>query len=381
MGTFKVNGDISATGAISARNCWVTGSESEEIQLGTSNSGRLLYLYNQGITGNRGIYDNQLGSIFVANEYGVTFYGALSGNASTASKLATARTISLTGSVTGSGSFDGSGNLSISTTTNHTHSYLPLSGGTLTGLTSISYAHTGGGMLQLKSTSNNEASLSFESGGTQYWVVGKGCGGTGNGTFAWWYGPSGKNIMTLTSTGNLNIGGKVDIWTDSEGGNIRITSPNGSIWSIDALNNSELRFIWAEASIPVKFSSGGGIFGNSIQLSSHTWSSAPSMYNAEINFGVTIDALTSSTHYKPWIGGSHGVSGHGYYATITAGLYHTNDPSRGGFYIGASWDMNASDTFYYFSRDGHFITPRLVTNNYGSSFPGTPYNGEVFFKI
>ena len=55
------------------------------------------------------------------------------GNAATATKLATARTIALTGSVTGSGTFDGSGNLSIATTTNHSHSYLPLSGGTMTG--------------------------------------------------------------------------------------------------------------------------------------------------------------------------------------------------------------------------------------------------------
>lgn len=52
----------------------------------------------------------------------VAWPGNLSGNAATASKLQTARTISLTGSVTGSGTFDGSGNLSISTTTNHTHS-------------------------------------------------------------------------------------------------------------------------------------------------------------------------------------------------------------------------------------------------------------------
>lgn len=41
---------------------------------------------------------------------------SVSGNAATATKLATARTISLTGAVTGSGSFDGSGNLSIATT-------------------------------------------------------------------------------------------------------------------------------------------------------------------------------------------------------------------------------------------------------------------------
>ena len=46
-----------------------------------------------------------------------TFSGALSGNATTATTLATGRTISLTGDVTGtSGSFDGSGNVSIAAT-------------------------------------------------------------------------------------------------------------------------------------------------------------------------------------------------------------------------------------------------------------------------
>ena len=61
------------------------------------------------------------------------FVGNLEGNASTASKWATARTLTLTGSVTGSVSIDGSGNVSLATTTNHTHAYLPLSGGTMTG--------------------------------------------------------------------------------------------------------------------------------------------------------------------------------------------------------------------------------------------------------
>ena len=53
-----------------------------------------------------------------------TFSGALSGNASTASKLATARTITLTGDATGSASFDGSANISIPVTIandSHTH--------------------------------------------------------------------------------------------------------------------------------------------------------------------------------------------------------------------------------------------------------------------
>ena len=62
-----------------------------------------------------------------------TIKASLAGNASTASKLATARTITLSGSVTGSANFDGSGNITISTSTNHSHSYLPLAGGVMTG--------------------------------------------------------------------------------------------------------------------------------------------------------------------------------------------------------------------------------------------------------
>lgn len=59
--------------------------------------------------------------------------GQFSGNAVSASKWENARTITLTGSVTGSVSIDGSQNVSLATTTNHTHSYLPLTGGTVTG--------------------------------------------------------------------------------------------------------------------------------------------------------------------------------------------------------------------------------------------------------
>ena len=48
-----------------------------------------------------------------------TFTGNLSGNAATATKLQTPRTISLTGNASGSASFDGSGNVSINTTISH----------------------------------------------------------------------------------------------------------------------------------------------------------------------------------------------------------------------------------------------------------------------
>ena len=60
-------------------------------------------------------------------------FAFIDSNVASASKWATPRTITLTGSVTGSVSIDGSQNVSLATTTNHTHNYLPLSGGTLTG--------------------------------------------------------------------------------------------------------------------------------------------------------------------------------------------------------------------------------------------------------
>lgn len=48
---------------------------------------------------------------------------SFSGNATSASKWNTARTLTLSGSVTGSCSIDGSGNVTLTTSTNHTHSY------------------------------------------------------------------------------------------------------------------------------------------------------------------------------------------------------------------------------------------------------------------
>ena len=88
---------------------------------------------------------------------------------------------------------------------NYSSYTVPKSGGTFTGKVSINYAHNGGGMFQLMSTDSNEASIDYAAGGTSYWVVGKGCGGTGNGTFAWYYVPGGYNAMTLTSAGALAV--------------------------------------------------------------------------------------------------------------------------------------------------------------------------------
>ena len=54
--------------------------------------------------------------------------GNVTGNASSAAKLSTARTINLTGAVSGRAEFDGSGNVSISTTANESYISSPISG-------------------------------------------------------------------------------------------------------------------------------------------------------------------------------------------------------------------------------------------------------------
>lgn len=99
----------------------IVGSGATDIGIEVSNSGgsSISLMIGSGKV-NHGLYSKTLNKWMVYADSSNIY---LNGNASTASKLATARTISLTGSVTGSVSFDGSGNISISTTTNHTHNY------------------------------------------------------------------------------------------------------------------------------------------------------------------------------------------------------------------------------------------------------------------
>lgn len=93
-----------------------------------------------------------------------TFSGSLSGNASTATKLQTARTITLAGSVTGFAAFDGSNNITITTSTNHSHSqYLPLAGGTMNGTSFITWADSGNW-----NNNNNNVTFPVNRGGLQW---------------------------------------------------------------------------------------------------------------------------------------------------------------------------------------------------------------------
>lgn len=96
-----------------------------------------------------------------------TWGGSFYGNASSSSKWATARTITLTGSVTGSVSIDGSQNVSLATTTNHTHNYLPLTGGTVTGSLTIN-TYIDSSFILDEPTGEKYHKISFRASGEEY---------------------------------------------------------------------------------------------------------------------------------------------------------------------------------------------------------------------
>ena len=107
-------------------------------QLGFSSNGNIYYRDGVGTTAWRTVLDSSNYTSYTVTKSGSGASGTwginVTGNAATAAKLQAARTITLAGSVTGSAAFDGSNNITITTSTNHSHSqYLPLAGGTMTG--------------------------------------------------------------------------------------------------------------------------------------------------------------------------------------------------------------------------------------------------------
>lgn len=125
----------------------ITSSASGAVDIGfkatNSETGKSVALIVGSGKLNRGVYDynGKKWMIYADSNNNIIVNGSVNGNASTASKLSKTCTISLTGSVTGSGSFDGSGNLSISTSTNHTHSSVNDSGDG--GATTFAYSKSG----------------------------------------------------------------------------------------------------------------------------------------------------------------------------------------------------------------------------------------------
>lgn len=102
---------------------WNTGSSRQRLKINDGSTGDSSVFVFQQSTDSGSNYSDLFSISANGKVTANTFVGALSGNASTSSKWATARTLSLTGAVTGSATIDGSGNVSLATSVNHTHNY------------------------------------------------------------------------------------------------------------------------------------------------------------------------------------------------------------------------------------------------------------------
>jgi hypothetical protein len=80
------------------------------------------------------------------------------------------------------------------------------------------------------------------------------------------------------------------------------------------------------------------------------------MWFGSISHGLA----TNYYYYIPWFGGRDVVNNYGYGNTISVGAYH-QQTSDCGLYIGMSWDGNAPDNFFRFSRSGNFLAPGGIT--------------------
>lgn len=111
---------------------WGKSDSGDVWNLGVDASGGIgFYGFKEGRTENgydsHLTFDHKTGTT-TATKFKGPLEGNVTGNASTASKLSTARTINLTGAVSGSAEFDGSGNVNISTTANESYISSPISG-------------------------------------------------------------------------------------------------------------------------------------------------------------------------------------------------------------------------------------------------------------
>lgn len=105
------------TGLFTNRNTGASGVGYTHMGLFFDASAEKWVLLNEYAPEPQGTIDLADGSVVYGTLKGLTWEGAVSGNATTATALATGRTISLTGDVTGtSAAFDGSGNVSIAAT-------------------------------------------------------------------------------------------------------------------------------------------------------------------------------------------------------------------------------------------------------------------------
>jgi hypothetical protein len=208
-GDVVVGGDLTVSGTTTTVNTETINLADNQIVLNSNEAGTPTQ--NGGIEIERGTSANKtlvwnettdkwtVGSeTFVAATFEGNLTGDVTGNADTATTLATARTISLTGDVSGSTSFDGSGNVSITATVaddSHNHTISNIDGlqteidtkAELAGSASQAFSAS-----TLNATTVDLGDWTItESAGTLYFATG------------------GTNKMKLDASGNLTVTGNV----------------------------------------------------------------------------------------------------------------------------------------------------------------------------
>lgn len=299
--------------------------------------------------------------------------------ANSAGKLSTSRTISLTGSVTGSGSFDGSGNLTISTATSHTHnSVTDINSGATT---TFAYSKAGmgyGDFTWLAAWNGNELravnkSLFAAAGHTHSYLPLS--GGTMEGTaFIGWadsgnWNNNNKNVTFPVNRGGLQWYGQSDyvkLFAQETGyDNLELVLQFGD----DNSNGLSIRNYAGNETARITASGGftGTFYGNA-----STATTATNAYylnivaNNEIRFNKPSDALSSNALYigYKWADGTSSkmineyrfCGGDGQYTQVTASQFNGS----------LNGNANTSTTAAKLGRGGNTGVP-MTFNWYGQN--------------
>ena len=242
-------------------------------------------------------------------------------------------TLTLTGSVTGTATIASSGTISINTTTNHTHSYLPLSGGTLTG---------------------NVTSRSITPATTNAYVL-------GSSSLKW------SNVYATTFTGNLtgNVTGNVSGSSGSCTGNAATATRLANSVTINgvAFNGSSNITVADNTKLPL---AGGTMTGNiTIPATGGSWINGLSAAPIQQNMG------TNTSSYFPIIRQRQN--------TVTYNIGGLNNQFGIYMYLNSRTD-NGTDAGFYMNNSGNMVATGTLTasrvynavyNDYAECFNNT----------
>lgn len=275
-------------------------------------------------------------------------------NVATASKWITARKITLSGSVTGSVSIDGSGDVTLATTTNHTHNWTNIEGKPNT-FTPSAHTHNYITISTCSSLDGNSSNFSVEYAGGNNSVTTKPSGVDAFGvmrlrTAAGWYG----QILMSNSKG---------IYYRSANG---LTSSVNWIKLLDSSNSN--------------VSGGGNAWGSSITVNINGISKTLTIpNNPNTDYRVT-QSETTTANYRPLVIGYTNVStaGSGMTGSVTNQVYLSNkfyvQPSTGNLY--------ATNFVGTLSGNASTATKLQTSRNlWGNSFNGTAnISGTIIFN-